>query len=353
MRSISRFINRAGCTLLCVLALFALSLLQFQTVSAQTVAIQTGPSLTALAQQGEKTCLQPPKHVNLSLLTDQQLVRYGLPTHVIIAKNPQQWAKNFAHLKHRTCGTSASKNVPHTLKFTNCALGKECNSNTWSGNEAGDNPGTFRTAEVSFVVPTIQTTDKNSAVSIWAGIGGDTTFSGNSVLVQAGVDISVDSAGHQTNESFWEVEPYQGTAQNLPLQRLAAGDQIYVEADSNDAFSGDNYFYIENDTVGDYNSHTDTATPFSHSSTAECIVERPTVSGKATDLANFKTVAFTGCDFTRFHTDGTSDIAGVGTIPHSYYNMFDTGVTPNKQLDSVGPIDSTGENYNINWSAYS
>jgi hypothetical protein len=348
MRSILHRIMRAGSVVFCLLALFSLALAQSQTASAQT-----GPSFASIARQGEKACLQPPQHINISSLTDQQLVSYGLPPHAIIAKNPQQWAKNFAHLKHRTCGTSASKNAPRTRTFTNCALGTECNSNTWSGNEAGDNPGTFRTAEVSFVVPTIQTSDKNSAVSIWAGIGGDTTYTGNSVLVQAGVDISVDSAGHQTNESFWEVEPTQGVAQNLPLQRLAAGDQVYVEADSNDAFSGYNYFYIENDTVGDYNSHIDTATPFSHSSTAECIVERPTVSGKPTDLANFNTVSFNGCDFTRFNTDGTSDIMGVGNIPHSYYTMFDTGVTPNKQLDSVGAIDSTGENYNINWLAYS
>jgi hypothetical protein len=335
MRSLSRCLMRAASASFCLLILFSLTLTQSQPVSAQS-----RPANDGLTQQGELACLQPPQHTNLSMLTDQQLVSYGLPTHAIMAKNPQQWAKNLAHLKHRTCSSSTN-------------LGTTCQSNTWSGYEAGDNPGTFRTAEVSFVVPTIQTSDKNSAVSIWAGIGGDTTFSGNSVLVQAGVVSSVDSAGHQTNESFWEVEPDQGAAQNLPLQRLAAGDQVYVEADSNAAFSGDNYFYIENDTVGDYNSYTDTATSFSHSSTAECIVERPTVSGTPTDLANFNTVSLTGCNFTRFNTDGTSDVAGVGAIPHSSYTMYDTSVTPNKQLYSVGSIDSTGENYNITWTAYS
>ena len=348
MRSFFHRIIRAGSLVFCLLALFSLTLTQSPTASAQT-----GPSLASLAQQGEQTCLQPPQHMHLSTLTDQQLVSYGLPIHAIIAKNPQQWAKNFAHLKHRTCSSSATTTTHRALKFTNCALGTMCHSNTWSGNEAGDNPGTFRTAEVSFVVPTIQTSDKNSAVSIWAGIGGDTTFTGNSVLVQVGVVSSVNSAGQQVNESFWEVEPTQGAAQALPLQSLAAGDQVYGEADSNDAFSGYNYFYIEDDTVGDYTSHVDAATPFSHSSTAECIVERPTVSGKPTDLANFTTVSFTGCDFTRFLSDGTSDVQGVGNIPHSYYTMFDTGVTPNKQLDGVGPIDSTGENYTITWSAYS
>ncbi|HEY5002236.1 MAG TPA: G1 family glutamic endopeptidase [Ktedonobacteraceae bacterium] len=348
MRPIFSRILRTGSLVFCLLALFSLTLTQSPTVSAQT-----GPSLASLAQQGEQACLQPPRQIHVSLLTDQQLVSYGLPSHAIIAKNPQQWAKNFAHLKHRTCSSSAKTTAHRTLKFSNCALGTSCTSNTWSGNEAGDVPGTFRTAEVSFVVPTIQTSDKNSAVSLWAGIGGDTTFSGNSVLVQAGVISSVDSAGHQTNESFWEVEPYQGVAQDLPLQSLTAGDQVYVEADSNAAFSGYNYVYIENDTVGDYNSHVDTATPFSHSSTAECIVERPTVSGTPTDLANFQTISFTGCDFTRALADGTSDIAGVGTIPHSYYTMYNTSVTPNKRLDSVGPIDSTGENYSLTWSAYS
>jgi len=322
-------------------------------IPAHTASAQTIPSLASIALQGEQACLQPPQQINLALLTDQQLASYGLPLHAAIAKNPQQWAYNVAHMKHRACGTSTSQNDHPARKFTNCAVGASCVSNTWSGNEAGAAPGTFRTAEVSFVIPTIQTSDKSAAVAIWAGIGGDTTFASNNVLVQAGVDISVDSAGHQFDQSFWEVEPDQGTAQNLPLQRLAPGDQVYVEADSNYAYSGYNYFYIENSTVGDYNSHTDVSTSFSHSSTAECIVERPSVNGTPTHLANFNKVSFNGCDFTLVPGDGTAQVEGVGNIPHSFYTMFNTSVTPNKQLDSVGSIDSSGENYDINWLASS
>src|SRR5450432_2489686 len=82
MRPIFSRILRTGSLVFCLLALFSLTLTQSPIASAQT-----GPSLASLAQQGEQACLQPPRQIHLSLLTDQQLVSYGLPSHAIIAKN--------------------------------------------------------------------------------------------------------------------------------------------------------------------------------------------------------------------------------------------------------------------------
>jgi hypothetical protein len=241
----------------------------------------------ATSLQVESSCAQPPANVDPLSLSDAQLALYGWPSREVISENPTAWKQNLSKAHLRICGTSPDgKGITHKLYRKPGESTK--NSDNWSGGEAYGSRGTFRDSSVSFDVPSISGS-VGDHVSMWAGVGGDPAYDGGSGgLIQAGVDSSITSSGVY-NESWWEMltPGYSNSEQNLPLCRLRTGDEVYVYVESNYNGSGYNYFYIENDSAACYNSYYDYSGDFSDSATGECILERPTVGGGFTGLANF------------------------------------------------------------------
>ena len=320
---------RVVLTLVCSLCLLASSLVTISPAFAQqrAVHVNNGAYLQSLQQYGAQQCVQPPQTIDLMTLSDAQLSLYGLPLHAILDTNPTLWESKLAHARHRTCGTS-----PEPDQVSEGA------SSNWAGNVADSGRGTFKVAEVDFRVPSIPTIASSQRVSIWAGVGGDSNHTSPVKLVQAGVGVQRAAFGGQYNTSWWEVAPYN-TAQNLPLSRLNAGDEVFASVSSNYKGDGYDYFFIDNETVSSYNDHY-LYSQFSDSATGECIVERPTVGNTLTHLANFGTEQLNECGMY-----SNTQFRWIGAWPHYYYNMYNGS----HQLASVGSISSNNSSYPVHF----
>ncbi|GCF09111.1 G1 family glutamic endopeptidase [Dictyobacter arantiisoli] len=293
-------------------------------------------------------------------LSDTELLSYGLPTHNEIKGELTFWTKALAHAKHRTCGTSISRIKTKTQIHPPKKVENWLRSNNWSGNEATGNRATYRVAYVEFNVPTIATNDLHAAVSVWAGVGGDYSFGGsNAVLPQVGVFsqptcTGSSSASCQYNESFWEIAgPKNDPGQmNLPLSQLNAGDRVYAYVSSNVNNDGDNYFFISNETVNNYNSHMDTSKVFSDSATGECIVERPGfLNGGLYDLADFNTNAGHSIELDNCTIgDRNDNQKGIGNWPHDGMQLWNTSFT--YVMAQPGSIFNNGYNYSVYCTTY-
>ncbi|MEO6887784.1 MAG: G1 family glutamic endopeptidase [Ktedonobacteraceae bacterium] len=338
-RKFRRAIVLAGILGLVVGQLFLIS----PTFAQQSQATSNSPAqLQDFSQYGEAHCVQPPQNVDLMTLSDAQLSLYGLPLHAMLDKQPAKWASHLAHAKQRTCGTSPStshithQHPSHTAPVSNTI---QRTDPIWAGNVAYGSRATYRVASVNFTVPSIPSIGSSDRVSIWAGVGGDTDFTSSVMLVQVGVDVSRATFGGQYNTSWWEIAPYNAE-QNLPLSRLKAGDRIFALASSSADNNGNNYFYIDNETVNNYNSHSDNASKhLTDGATGECIVERPTVGKTISHLANFGTEQLNSCDIS-----SVSQSKYIINWPHDYYIMQDSS---GNTLATVGAI--VNNNYPIYW----
>jgi hypothetical protein len=298
-------------------------------VSAHTSAMKASP------------CLQPPQNVDLTTLSDQALLSYGLPDHATINLNPQQWEKVLTHAKKRICGSFPSK-----FKIThNVHPDTGYSAANWAGNVANGSRGTYRAASVEFNVPYISFNNSNAEVGIWAGVGGVVS---SYELVQAGIYTYIYK-GNQYNVSFWQVAPEYNQAQDLPIGSISVGNSIYSYAESNLNNDNKNYFFNENETTGDFNSYTLANNIFSDSATGECIVERPKVDGSFTPLLEFNpngdpkdTETLDNCTIS---TNSGSN--GIGNDPHYYYSMYNG----NDLLAYPEPIFGNGYDYLVKWVA--
>jgi hypothetical protein len=328
-------------------------------ISAISVALQPYVSAASRAtfshrevqKSSHSACLQPPKNVDLTKLSDAQLQAYGLPTHKVIDAQPKTWSRLLSHGPRRTCGSSPdTKHSTHMLTnpdATHCGgtPGDMCPNQIWAGNQAVGSRGTYREAETEFTVPNISSSQTGSEVYIWAGIGGNNKVTSPAVLVQAGVFAEEDIGG-QYNESFWEVVPGY-SIQDLPLCSLSHGNTIYVYVSSNPNNNGQDYFYMQNETANCYNSYSLTnSVDFSDSATGECIVERDEYGAS---LANFGTLTFGysyGCEM---YDNNTQVLNGIGNFPHNYLQIYSNPSDLSTLLAGVNHIYNYGYDYSVYW----
>jgi hypothetical protein len=81
-----------------------------------------------------------------------------------------------------------------------------------------------------------------------------------------------------------------------------------------------------------------------NTSTAECIVEAPTINNSIANLSNYGQQQFTGCDV----EINAGSNHGINTVPHDYYNMYNGSTL----LSSTGPI-TNNDTYTMAWHNYS
>lgn len=319
-----------------------------------------------LQQATTASCLQPPQNVNLMTLSDTQLQLYGLPTHVVFKENLKLWTRILAHAKYHSCSPAQQSKIttgpslksvftPNTVGCT--APGEMCPNTNWAGNEAVGSRGTYKEADTEFFVPSISTSVVGSHVALWAGVGGDPNFGGNgsTVLVQAGVDVSVDSNHHQFNFSWWEVVPGY-TEQNLPFSKgLHIGDDIAVIVHSNSSgYPNQDAFFLDNFSTSEYISKISSSLALSDSASAEWIVERISCGTNCLDpLAQFQnsgqlanTVRLYGNEAEK---NGSSQTYSVASLSHLYNQIYVDPNNLNTLMASVGPIASNGYDYSVTW----
>lgn len=346
-------------------AFLLLSCLLFVLGQVTTTAIASAHTSTPMAARSQQSavapCLQPPQNVNLITLSDAQLQLYGLPNHATFNENPRLWTRILAHAKYHSCtpavdgnrGPSVKRAIPHTVGCTQ--PGEMCPNPNWAGNEAVGSRGTYKEADTEFYVPSISTSVVGSRVSLWAGVGGDPNFAGNSwVLVQAGVDAFVDSNHHQINQSWWEVVPGY-SEQHLPFSKgLHVGDDIAVIVHSNSySYPNQDAFFLDNFTTNEYINKISSSLALSDSASAEWIVERVTVGCCLAPLAQFQnsgqppnTVRLYGNEAEK---NGSSQTYSVASLSHLYNQIYVDPNNLNTLMASVGPIDQNGYDYSVTW----
>ena len=171
--------------------------------------------------------------------------------------------------------------------------------------------------------------------AVWAGQGG---FNGNGDLPQAGTE-SDRVLGSTNAYAWWEIWP-DNSQQKINNFTIKVGDSvselISVNPDRTVEFNICDIF--TNKCVAIYKTAAKTI-----GGSAEWVVERPTVSGKFTQLANFGSVTTSSDSFT---TNGKNYYPSNG-LPYDMRACNNTTI-----LDSVGPYSSTFQQFSVTWKAY-
>jgi hypothetical protein len=164
-------------------------------------------------------------------------------------------------------------------------------------------------------------------VVFWVGIGG---FN----VTQLGQNGTGENSPGLAQNQYWsEILPQQ--ASYVPQNGTAPiGSEIF--ADTN--YSGGNtyYFTFQDYTNYDYLYYHVTANGY-NGSTAEQVVERPTVNGSYTNLSNFHNVLFVGSDVYYAGASGEQLVQNVPNGPITMYNGADqptseTGLSGNSDF---------------------
>lgn len=266
----------------------------------------------------------PPRELHLVDATDIELAHFGLPP------RPDRKLEESLYVRwYRTFERPMSFLIPNFeelwevrhLPRTRSIVNEELSTN-WSGvavyAQKGDSIN--RAVAAEWVVPTPKNVDGgDDYCSIWIGIDGDPSQdpAGANNLLQAGIEAKVDASGIPVCYAWWEwlSMKYRVPEVSIPNFRLVPGDyvetQIWVTSDT----TANVCMFSSNDASAL------TTTLFSISappgdqvlgSSAEWIVERPSVSGVATTLDNYGTVEFSSAMC--WTASGQTAFAGSGTI---------------------------------------
>ncbi len=232
------------------------------------------------------------------------------------------------------------------LPFTHASVPATGGASTdsWAGNEADAAPGTYTTVSMQFTVPTI-TGSPGDTVSVWAGLGGGPSVPSSATLVQAGVDLYVDSTGQQTNIAWWDVPSAYPSEQTISQPgAINAGDTIDVTVASNWLGSNADSFSITDEATGQtYAPHSLTNSAVSDGATAECIVARPGAAGLAEFNSPSNTLNINNC---LVYTDANNSATGIGNVPHSSDTMSNSDGT---EAAAPGAISDDGNSFPVNW----
>lgn len=155
-------------------------------------------------------------------------------------------------------------------------------STNWSGYAVSSSAqGTYQSITGQWVVPTVRPSSKRTYSSAWIGIDGFL----NSSLIQVGTEQDASSNGTRYG-AWWEILPAAETV--IPNMTISPGDRM--SASIQDLGGGTWMISITDLTSGNSFS---TDQPYSGPQTsAEWILEAPSLGGAVTTLANYGTATF-------------------------------------------------------------
>jgi hypothetical protein len=229
-------------------------------------------------------------------------------------------------------------------------------SSNWSGYAAATNRNDPQTGSVtavsgSWVVPTVSDTSFGTSYSaIWVGIDGYST----STVEQIGTSQNVVNGTPQYQ--VWYEMYSTGTQQPeqvVSSMTIEPGDSITASVQylSSGAHAGDFQLTINdnsraNDSFTIYVSSAQTQSPSAEMSSAEWVVEAPSLGNNVANLANFGTVTFTNASATINGVTGPiNDLAwqsqainiasGLGTNQDTTSVLADSGTSFSVTYDST------------------
>jgi hypothetical protein len=198
------------------------------------------------------------------------------------------------------------------------------NSTIWSGYALNDAAATE--VEGFWNLPPVTGNGREDTAAVWVGLGG---WGGSGDLVQDGTNSFAHANG--TTEYYFWIEDFPAPLEQVTNLIPAPGDAVAAgTAWDQSTFST---YYILCDWP--QNTCVDALLPTNPPGiSVEWIVERLTVSGHATPLANYGQVDFTNCYY--FEPGNQQGIPLANGHPTDIYMFGDTG----HELSAVGPLDS-------------
>jgi hypothetical protein len=161
-------------------------------------------------------------------------------------------------------------------------------NNIWAGYVVTAQPGSisaFSHAEGWYIEPSIASSRCTSTSEVtWAGLGGWVDPYNGGWLAQNGTGWGVPGLG--AHQAWWEVVPANGITP-VPNYYGTPGDLFDASVR---VISGGFRFWFLNYATGVSDAFNRPFTGSSNSLSAEVIIERPSVNGNPTNLANFQTL---------------------------------------------------------------
>ncbi len=184
----------------------------------------------------------------------------------------------------------------------------------------------------SWTVPSVDAYSQDDAFSAaWVGVGGY----GENTLIQAGTLHGVKN-GEVVYYAWYELLP--NTAVRIENMHVKPGDRMTASVSLVDGSSNTWLVEITDSTNGESFSRT-----FGYTSSrlsAEWILERPTISGSVTTLADFSSITFTACQAT------IEDITGSVDIFPGYQLVMYNDQT---QLVRVSSLSANGSSFTVDY----
>ncbi len=189
----------------------------------------------------------------------------------------------------------------------------------------------------SWVVPYVNATQTDTFSAVWIGIGGQF----DRTLIQCGTEQ--DFYRGQTLYSAWyELLPQR--AITIPTLTVSPGDQMQASIQLvNDVF---NQWSLNITDVTSGLSFQNTFTYAGSRLSAEWIVERPTVNGVLSPLADFGNVTFTACQTTI--GSATGSIIDFNSSQIVMFTKASSG-NPAVQLTDVSLLSPDGTSFTVTY----
>lgn len=183
----------------------------------------------------------------------------------------------------------------------------------------------------SWTVPAVNTSLDNTYSAAWVGIGGY----GESSLIQTGTLQGIRE-GQPIYYAWYELLP--NTAVRIQSIDVEPGDEMTASVML--VQGSDNLWKVEITDLTKNQNYTRTFRYSASRLSAEWIVERPSIGGKITNLAEFGSVTFTECLAVIDNTTGT-----ISSFPGYKLLMY----SDEAQLVSVSSLEAGGSSFTVDY----
>jgi hypothetical protein len=190
----------------------------------------------------------------------------------------------------------------------------------------------------SWNVSTVSPSTSNAFAAAWIGIGGDQF---DKTLIQCGTEE--DSIFGQTRYSAW-YELLPNNSITIPTINISPGDVIQASIQLTNGTL--NQWVINLTDTANGQTFQNTFTYNSSQLSAEWIVERPTINGAPSRLADFGAITFYNCTATIGSTTGP-----IESFPENPLVMYSSTSRNAVQLTDVSALNSDGNSFTVNYLA--
>jgi hypothetical protein len=289
-----------------------------------------------------RTFSPPPPGFHPLTASAAELTKHGFPARPDRPQHLERYGRLFDQIKNRFHYIEPTFQVNtkrrHGLAPKRDVVVQAGNENNliWSGGLAFAPPGeSFRWIVGQWMVPNVNAPTENQDYysAVWIGIDGDGSPQSLDVC-QVGINCDVSRSGTSVSRSFypwWEWYQESADTGEVQITNLAVGpgDTVSVVICTAGAGATEATVFFANLTSGVGTSFVMEAQPGVNlvGNSAEWVVERPTVDGQISMLADYGEVFFSGCDAVSYLPDGSSsEVVGGGTEVYIDMVAFNTNI---------------------------